>query len=46
MSQEAQIYDEKGDEEGSEGVKKQSTGYFSGMFGGASTAKPEKKSKQ
>jgi len=43
MSQEAQVFDEKGDEEG---VQKQSTGYFSGMFGGASTSKAEKKSKK
>lgn len=41
MSQEAQIYDEAGDEE----VKKQSTGYFSGMFGGGSTSKDKKKAK-
>ena len=27
-------------------MKRQSTGYFSGMFGGAAASKPEKKSKQ
>jgi len=43
VSQEAQIFDEKGEEEQ---VSKQPTGYFSGMFGGASSSKADGGSKK